>query len=61
MNSKPKHKEYMRVWRHQRWLEAFAHGIYVMELRWTCLLARSATHRIGVSDKRIRRHVEGAA
>jgi hypothetical protein len=43
------------------WLEKFAHGIYVMELRWTRLLARSATHRVGISIKRTRRHVEGAA
>jgi hypothetical protein len=29
------------------WLDKFAHGIYTMELRWTKLLARSATHRVG--------------
>jgi hypothetical protein len=28
------------------WLDKFAHGIYTMELHWTKLLARSATHRV---------------
>ena len=47
--------------RRDHWLEKFAHGIYVMELHWTRMLASSATHRVGVSIKRVRRHVEGAA
>ena len=29
------------------WLDKFAQGIYTMELHWTKLLARSATHRVG--------------
>jgi hypothetical protein len=47
--------------RRDNWLDNFAHGIYVMELHWARLLAGSATHRVGVSIKRVRRHVEGAA
>lgn len=47
--------------RRDHWLEKFAHGIYVMELHWTRMLASSATHRVGVSIKRVCRHVEGAA
>jgi hypothetical protein len=47
--------------RRARWLNDFAHGIYVMELHWTRMLVSSATHRVGVSIKRVRRHVEGAA
>ena len=47
--------------RRDNWLDKFAHGIYVMELHWTRMLARSATHRVGISIKRVRRHVEGAA
>jgi len=47
--------------RRARWLNDFAHGIYVLELQWACLLTRSATHHVGVSEKHVRRHVEGAA
>ena len=56
-------RERRREEREQRdhWLDNFAHGIYVMELHWARLLASSATHRVGISIKRVRRHVEGAA
>lgn len=47
--------------RRDNWLDKFAHGIYVMELHWTRMLARSATHHVGVSEKHVRRHVKGAA
>ena len=47
--------------RRARWLNDFAHGIYVLELQWACLLARSATRNVGVSEKHVRRHVKGAA
>ena len=39
-------RQYEAEERRIHWLDRFAHGIYTMELHWTKLLARSATHRV---------------
>jgi len=35
--------------RRARWLDDFAHGIYVMEMRWAYLLARQWKHHVGAA------------
>lgn len=42
MTARKNRPTYMRRWRRRRWLERFARELYLLELRWTYTLARSA-------------------